>query len=535
MNRPNGRPNSPWWRGAVGYEVYIRSFADASGDGIGDLDGITSRLEYLAWLGIDAVWITPFYPSPGFDHGYDVSNYTDIDPIHGSLGDFDRLVDRAHSLGLKVVVDIVPNHSSSHHRWFLEAAKGPENAYRDFYIWRDPAPGGGPPNNWVSHFGGPAWTFDQRSGQYYCHLFLPEQPDLNWDNERVRGYFDDILLFWMDRGADGFRIDVAQGLIKSTDFADNPEVRPLRDGMTNWEVWHSFDHVHDIDQDLNIEVFRRWNRVVEPYGAMLLAEIGGLSDPERIARYTRGGGAFHSGFFLEPPRMDWEPARLIEMTRRMHDAEPDGISWVIDNHDRTRSATRFGGGQRGARRSLALMTLYLSLGGSPYLYQGQELGIGDGIVEPENLADPIAVRNANSPGRDGTRTAMPWDSGPSNGFTAGEPWLRSGDRPANETVAGQRDDPSSPLHRHRELLAARRRYPDLWEAPAEWHATGRDDIALVERGRVCIAANLSPRPTTAELPEGDWTVAFSSSEKPTITDSGHVEIPAETTSILVRL
>jgi len=238
VNRPNGRPNSPWWRGAVGYEVYIRSFADASGDGIGDLDGITSHLEYLAWLGIDAVWITPFYPSPGFDHGYDVSNYTDIDPIHGSLGDFDRLVDRAHSLGMRVVVDIVPNHSSSRHPWFLEAAKGPENAYRDFYIWRDPAPGGGPPNNWVSHFGGPTWTFDENSGQYYCHLFLPEQPDLNWDNGRVRGHFDEILRFWMDCGADGFRIDVVQGLIKSSEFADNPQLRPLRDGMTNWEVWH---------------------------------------------------------------------------------------------------------------------------------------------------------------------------------------------------------------------------------------------------------------------------------------------------------
>ena len=419
-NTTEGRGETPWWHGTVGYEIYIRSFADADGDGTGDLRCIADRLDYLEWLGVDALWITPFFPSPGFDHGYDVSNYVDVDPVHGNLSDFDRLVARAHDLSLRVVIDVVPNHSSSQHPWFTEALSGPQNPYRDFYIWRDPGGDGGPPNNWVSHFGGPAWTFDHASGQYYCHLFLPEQPDLNWESEAVRGHFDDVLRFWLDRDVDGFRIDVAHGLAKAADYADNPQLRTVYPDMSTLEVWDSFDHLHDVDQDLTVEIFRHWNQVVESHGAMLLGEIG-VALPERIARYTRQGDALHAGFFLLPSRMEWDPAELISVIRAMFEAEPDHMAWVIDNHDQSRSATRFGGGVRGARRSLALTTLLFGLGGSPYLYQGQELGIGDGLVAQEDQADPIAVRNRHSSGRDGTRTAMPWDSGPANGFTSGQP------------------------------------------------------------------------------------------------------------------
>ena len=214
---------TPWWHGTIGYEIYPRSFADSNADGIGDIAGITERLEHLAWLGVDAVWVAPFYQSPGFDHGYDISDYRAIAPHHGTLDDFDAFVARAHELGLRAIVDLVPNHSSSHHEWFQQALQGKDNPYRDYYVWRDPAPDGGPPNNWLSHFGGPAWTLDEASGQYYCHLFLPEQPDLNWDNEAVRAEFDEILRFWCERGIDGFRIDVAHALVKDQAFPRQPD------------------------------------------------------------------------------------------------------------------------------------------------------------------------------------------------------------------------------------------------------------------------------------------------------------------------
>jgi alpha-glucosidase len=510
--------------------VYIRSFADANGDGIGDLEGIRQRLDYLSWLGVDAVWITPFFPSPGFDHGYDVSDFAGVDPIHGDLADFDTLVATAHELGLRVVIDIVPNHSSSFHPWFLEAKKSRDNPYRDFYIWKDPASDGRPPNNWVSHFGGPAWTLDEASGQYYCHLFLPEQPDLNWDNEEVRSHFDHILRFWCDRGVDGFRVDVAHAVTKDPEFRDNPLIRPLRPGMTNWEVFYSFDHRYDVDQDRTVEVFRRWNKVVEPYGAMLIGEVA-IAHPERIARYSRDGDGLNSAFFLEPPRMDWDPAALLAQARAMHAADPDGVSWVTDNHDRSRSVTRFGGGATGARRSLALTTLFFGLGGTPFVYQGQELGIGDGAIAAGNLADPIAVRNVGAEGRDGTRTAMSWEPGPGNGFTSGEPWLPADTRPAEETVAGQRDDPASWLTRYRDLIALRHRHPDFWEAPAEWLATGAADVAAVHRGSLVVVANLGDTEAGVPLPDGLWQIAFASAGIARVRE-GLVVAPAEASLVL---
>ena len=296
------------------------------------------------WLGVDAVWISPFYVSPGFDHGYDVADYTDVDPKHGTLEDFDRLVQDAHDLGLRVVVDIVPNHSSSHHEWFQGALQGADNQYRDYYIWRDPAPDGGPPNNWVSHFGGPAWTLDPASGQYYCHLFLPEQPDLNWSNPAVVAAFDDILRFWCEHGADGFRIDVAHGLAKDPWFRDNPLLQPIDEGADPRLVFRSFEHRYDLDQNPNIEVFRRWHQVVEPYGAMLLGEVG-PDDPVREARYHDEGAAIHRNFYLSIAWMDWDPMELRDKIRGMHLAAPDSTAWVLDSHDTPHATTRYGGGE----------------------------------------------------------------------------------------------------------------------------------------------------------------------------------------------
>jgi alpha-glucosidase len=489
-------------------------------------------LRHLSELGVDAVWITPFYPSPGFDAGYDVMDHLDVDPQHGTLAGFDDLVTEAHRLGVRVIIDIVPNHTSHLHPWFVESSRGPDSPLRDFYIWRDPAPGGGPPSNWVSHFGGPAWTFDEASGQYYCHLFLPEQPDLNWQNEELRSRFDDVFRFWCERGVDGFRVDVAHALVKHPDFPDNPvahevgtRCRPLGG------VRLVRPPVRPRSGRQRGASIRRWRRVVEPYGAILIGEVG-VPDPERLARYTRGGEGLTCVFYLEPAGLRWEPSRIIDTLRRAHQLEPERLAWALDSHDANRSATRFGGGHRGASRSLAVTTLMFGLGGMPFLYQGQELGLENGVIDPANLADPIALRNAGSFGRDGARTPMPWEPGPGDGFTTGTPWLPAQPRRRDETVQVQDVTPASWLNNHRDLITVRRSLPDLWEAPAVWLETGTDEVAAVHRGGVAVVANLSSDETTVGLPQGSWRTVFSSSLDDVEPRGDGVSVPAETTVIL---
>ena len=382
-------PADPWWRGAVGYEIYVRSFADSNGDGLGDLAGITSRLDYLSWLGVDAVWLTPFYPSPGHDHGYDVSDYCAVSPRHGTLQDFDVLVSEAHRRDLRVIVDIVPNHTSIEHQWFTRARRHPDGPDRDRYLWADPAPDGGPPNNWRSHFGGPAWTLDEASGQYWCHLFLPEQPDLNWRNPAVRDDFDSILRWWMDRGVDGFRVDVAHGLIKDAQRRDNPQIAPIVENMDPFDAFDAFEHRYDMDQSENVDIFRRWNQICAPRQVMLLGEVN-APRPGRMSRYV-APGALDQAFFLRAAHTDWVPEALLAMVRAMHDAAPHGISWVLSNHDRSRPASRFGGGEAGVRRSLAVSVLLMAMGGTPFLYQGEELGLCDGALRT-GPHDPVSVR-----------------------------------------------------------------------------------------------------------------------------------------------
>jgi alpha-glucosidase len=519
----------------VGYEVYARSFADGNNDGVGDLDGIRQRLPYLTWLGVDAVWITPFYPSPGFDHGYDVADYMDVDAQHGTLDDFDRLVADAHALGLRIVVDVVPNHTSSHHRWFRSALESKDSPFRNHYIWRDPAPDGGLPNNWVSHFGGPAWTLDAASGQYYCHLFLPEQPDLNWSNPAVADEFDAILTFWCERGADGFRIDVAHGLAKDPWFRDNPLKTPITADMDPGEVFAAFEHRYDLDQNPNIEVYRRWNKVVAPYGAMLLGEVG-PDVPVRVARYHDNGAAIHRNLFLQIGWLGWDPMEIRDRVQGMHLAGPDSTAWVLDSHDTSHATNRYGGGERGAHRALCVQTLLMALGGMPVLYQGEELGIGDGEVAPEDLTDPISTRNDGATGRDGARTVMPWDSGPTNGFNDGSaPWLRSTRRTEGQTVAGQRGDDNSFLERYRRLLALRRSQPDMWSVPLQWLDTDDSAMVALRRGDIVLAANLDEHDAVLRLPDGRWTGLFSSrcGAEPAAAE-GRTVIPAETSIIFGR-
>jgi len=520
-----------WLKGAVGYEIYVRSFADSNGDGIGDIAGITGRLDYLKWLGVDIVWITPFYPSPGHDHGYDVSFYCDVDPRHGSLDDVDAMLERAHQLDMRVIFDIVPNHTSSEHRWFKTALADPTSPERDYYLFRDPKPDGRPPNNWVSHFGPTAWTLDEASGQYYLHLFLPEQPDLNWRNPAVRAEFDAIYKFWFDRGLDGFRIDVAHGLLKDRDFPDLPLRSEIPDGAGPMETFFSYDHIYDMDQDDNVEIFTRWQDVARPYDASLLAE-NGVTDPERLTRYV-GEGALDLTFFLKSGWLGWEPETFVRELPALASREPNGISWVISNHDQPRPASRFGDGAVGRNRAIAVTTMMFSLGGVPFLYQGEELGSPNGVIAPENRSDPISTRNSTDEGRDVARTPMAWNSDRFNGFSAVQPWLVSEERSPDFTVAGQHANPAAPLHRYRRLIALRKQLPELWEADIKLVPSGRDDVAVIQRGSTLTVANLGPTPFAINLGDSNWKVAFASQGGDGDIASGIVNVAAETTAVMI--
>ena len=481
----------PWWRDAVGYEVYIRSFADSNGDGIGDLRGLLNRLDHLAWLGVDICWITPFYPSPQADFGYDVADYCDVDPVYGTLDDFDAVVARAHELGLRIVVDQVPNHSSDQHPWFRQARSSPDDPRRDWYLWRDPAPDGGPPNNWVSHFGGPAWSLDEASGQYYCHLFLPEQPDLNWRNPEVRDAFDDIFRFWLDRGVDGFRIDTAHLMMKHPDLPSNPQLAPVDASASHIEQWLSLDHRFDSVQPENHEIYRRWNAITSAYESMLIGETY-VFDADQWNDLLGPEHELDLGFWFLSMWMPWDADAV---RRVLEGPRPPGRSragWVLSSHDQHRPATRFGGGESGRRRALALSTLWLGLPGVPFLYQGEELALEDGIVPTEAKADPVGFADDPTSGRDGCRTPMPWEPGVAQGFsTTVDCWLPPGHTDA-DTVAAQRADEGSFLHRYRQLLAVRRGLTGLAEADMVIDQDG--SVITVQRDDVAFVVNMGPDP-----------------------------------------
>lgn len=516
-----------WWTNAVGYEVYIRSFADGNGDGIGDFAGLIERLDHLAWLGVDVVWVTPFYPSPQADFGYDVMDYTDIDPQFGDLDTFDRLVERARQLGLRVMIDIVPNHTSDRHPWFLQALADPTSPYRDYYIFRPPGPDGGPPNNWISNFGGPAWTLDPASGEYYCHLFLPQQPDLNWASEAVRAEFDRILTFWMERGVDGFRIDVAHALMKHPSFADNPQIEPLPANPTPRQAYKAFDHLYDQDQPTNRDIYRRWKSLPGGSEICLLGEVY-LTDAERSAAYMNVGGLDWALFFALN-RRPWDPVAFADEIRHWVRAAPTGFAWSIASHDEHRPATRFGGGDEGLSRAIALWTALAMLPGMPFLYQGEELGLENGYVDPADVQDPVGME-AHHEGRDPCRTPMPWEPGPGQGFTTAErAWLRCALRPPGDTVAVQREDPGSTLNLYRRFLQLRRRQEVGSLGPAEWLEAGPGVVAFRRRD-LTVVANLTDSGVEVDL-DPATTLIFDTGIKE---DTDEAAVPPRTTRIYTR-
>jgi alpha-glucosidase len=519
-----------WWRGAVGYEVYVRSFADANGDGVGDLAGVTSKLEYLADLGIDVVWLTPFFPSPGHDHGYDVADYRDVNPMHGTLDDWDAMVDEARRLGIRLFVDIVPNHTSNAHPWFVAAVNDPTGPFRDYYVWADPAADGGPPNNWVSHFGGPAWSLDPGgSGKYYCHLFLPEQPDLNWANPAVTEEFCDILRFWSQRGADGFRIDVAHALTKDPQLRSNPLIREITPGMEPHEIFASYDHVYDLHRSETALLFRHWRTAVEPYGGVLLGEMD-TRDVHRFAEYVADGTALHAGFVLQLGLRGWRPARIIDTLVEYQTHANGGSAWEVSNHDQARATSRFGGGTQGLRRTMALTALMMAFDGIVFLYEGEELGLPDAqlLGPPE---DPASARNGEGVWtRDVARGPMPWTSGANNGFTtAPQAWLPTATVPDELTASAQVGDPDSTFARYREMTLLRKQHTSLWQEPAEIER--HDEVVVVRRGSVVTIGNLSASEFTWHA-GNDVTVVYESGAASARTDGDALVISPESTVVV---
>jgi alpha-glucosidase len=495
------RAERPWWRDAVIYQIYIRSFADADGNGVGDLAGIRSRLPYLRSLGVDALWITPFYPSPMADGGYDVADYRSIDPMFGTLAEAQTLIDAAHAHGLRLIIDLVPNHTSDQHPWFREAlAAGPGSPARDRYIFRrgrGPA-GSEPPSDWTSVFGGSAWR-RLPDGEWYLHLFAPEQPDLNWHNPQVRAEFEDILRFWLDRGVDGFRIDVAHGLFKDMSL---PDLGPEREDVL--EPTQRIDHPF-WDRDEILDIFRDWRQVVDSYpGDRALVAEAWVASPWRLARYVRPGH-IHTAFNFDFLKAPWDPARLRSVIDNCV-AAASGVgaptTWVLSNHDVTRHVTRYGGGPAGQRRARAGTLLMLALPGGAYIYQGEELGLPEVADLPDEvLQDPVWERSHHTRrGRDGCRVPMPW-AGERPPFGFGPPgstgsWLPVPAGWRTLTVEAQEADPTSALQLYRSALRLRRALPSLGDGAMRW-LEAPDGVLVFERAPdfVC-AVNLRATPVT---------------------------------------
>lgn len=454
--------NTPWWKSGVIYQVYPRSYQDSDGDGVGDLAGITARLDHIASLGVDAIWLSPIFPSPMADFGYDVSDYCAIHPLFGDMAAFDALLAAAHARGLKLLLDFVPNHSSDQHPWFVESRSSRDNPKRDWYIWRDPAPGGGPPNNWISDFGGSSWEWDAATGQYYLHAFLKEQPDLNWRNPELRAAMFDVLRFWLDRGVDGFRIDVLWHIVKADGLPDNPLNPDWTPAQTERD---RLIQRHSTDQPEAHAISAEFRALIDAYDEkngtkhVLIGEIFLPNDAHSRWYGTIERPQVHLPFNFQLIENQWNAERLRQVISDYEASLPQfgWPNWVIGSHDARRIADRVGD----AQARVAAMLL-LTLRGTPTLYQGDEIGIGHVDIPPHRIRDPQHFRQpALDIGRDRSRTPMAWDTSPNAGFSKIEPWLPLHSDWPVRNVAAQNGAPGSMLTLYRSLLSLRRAHAAL--------------------------------------------------------------------------
>lgn len=511
-------PNNEWWRGGVIYQIYPRSFADSNGDGIGDLPGITERLGYVAALGVDAVWLSPFFKSPMKDFGYDVSDYCDVDPMFGTLDDFKALVARAHGLGLKVMIDQVLSHTADTHPWFAASRSSQLGPKADWYVWADPKPDGGPPNNWLSVFGGSAWQFDTGRCQYFLHNFLASQPDLNFHSAEVRQALIDAVRFWLDLGVDGFRLDTANFYFHDAELRDNPpRGQPVVDDPTapaaNPYTWQF--HVFDKSRPENLGFLRQLRALLDEYPhTTMVGEIGCDNSLARMAEYTQGGDKLHMAYTFDLLGAGHDAAFVHATLSRFQAEVGDGWpSWALSNHDCVRLATRWAApaatGVASARQSRAYIALQLSLRGSPCIYQGDELGLPEADIAFDDLQDPYGKTMwPRFKGRDGCRTPMPWVSAaPDLGFGSGatRPWLPVAESHRTLAADGQAAHAGSLLNHYRALLAWRRTQPALIKGDMRLLPAHPQVLALL-RGhageQILCAFNLSDQPAHWALPQG---------------------------------
>ena len=506
-------PDKDWWRGAVIYQIYPRSYQDSNHDGIGDLAGIIHRLDHVASLGVDAIWISPFFRSPMLDFGYDVSDYRDVDPMFGSLGDFDALIQRAHDLGVKVLIDLVLSHSSNQHGWFVESQSSRDNSKADWYVWADAKPDGSPPNNWLSIFGGSAWEWNADRMQYYLHNFLKEQPDLNFHNPEVQNELLDIARFWLDRGVDGFRLDTINFYFHDKELRDNPALEPERRNSSiapevnpyNWQ-----DHLHDKNQPENLEFLRKLRALMEEYPATTaVGEVGDAQYGLDIqAQYTSGDDKMHMCYSFDfLSATEPTPERIGDVITTYEDRIGDGWAcWAFSNHDVVRHPSRWNMGEE-ARRLYA--GLLMCLRGSVCIYQGEELGLTEAYVAFEDLQDPYGIRFwPKFKGRDGCRTPMPWVSDNQNGgFSDAKPWLPMAVEHLERAVNTQQNDEASTLAFYRNMIRFRQSFPALVKGSFEFvtHAEGIVSFIREHEGQsVFCAFNLTNMAQPVTLPEGEW-------------------------------
>ena len=504
--------NKDWWRGAVIYQIYPRSYQDSNGDGIGDLLGIVQRLPYIATLGVDAIWISPFFMSPMKDFGYDVSDYCDVDPMFGTLADFDAVVETAHRFGIRVMIDLVLSHTSDQHPWFKESRANRDNAKHDWYVWSDPKPDGTPPNNWLSIFGGSGWQWDARREQYYMHNFLASQPDLNFHNPKVQDALLDVATFWLNRGVDGFRLDTINFYFHDALLRDNPPLAPEKRNSTiapSVNPYNHQEHLYSKNQPENLTFLRRLRAVMEPFGAAAVGEVGDAQyGLEIMGQYTAGDDLMQMCYAFEFLANSKPTAQeFVDVLSKVDDVAADGWAcWAFSNHDVKRHASRWELSHAGERMFITLM---MCLRGSVCLYQGEELGLPEADVAFEDLQDPYGIEFwPEYKGRDGCRTPMVWQKSNQNGgFSEGTTWLPVAHEHLAMSVEAQENDPSALLHHYRKAIHFRQTH-DILAIGDHSDLTATGNVlsfkrTLGEQTIFCVF-NISDEPSDLDMPAGEW-------------------------------